>query len=52
MSAEISRPRMIASTLAVALFAIGVYYAVQWRSQPPPPPEANKALLEKIEAGK
>ena len=37
--------------LAVAVFAMLVWFAVQWRSQPPSPPPGNKALLEKIEKG-
>lgn len=52
MSGEISQRRMTACALAAAIFAALVWFAVQWRSQPPPPPAENKALLEKIEAGK
>ncbi|HWB58610.1 MAG TPA: hypothetical protein VG733_03920 [Chthoniobacteraceae bacterium] len=52
MSAGISRQRMIACALAVAVFAAAVWFAVRWRSQPPPPPQENRELLQKIEGGK
>lgn len=52
MSEEISERRKIVCALAVAVFAVVVWLAVQWRSQPPPPHAENKALLEKIESGK
>lgn len=52
MSPEISERRKILCALAVAAFAVLAWLAVQWRSQPPPPPAENKALLEKIESGK
>jgi len=49
MNGEITEGRKIACALAVAVFAVAVYFAVQWRSQPPPPPLENKTFLEKIE---
>jgi hypothetical protein len=52
MSGEISERRMAVCAVAVAVFAGLVYFAVQWRSQPPPPTEAGKALLQKIETAK
>jgi hypothetical protein len=51
MSEAISGRRKIACAAVVAAFAVLVWFAVQWRSQPPPPPAENKALLEKIEKG-
>jgi hypothetical protein len=52
MSEAISERRMVVCALVVAIFAGVVYFAVQWRSTPPPPLEKNKELLQKIESAK
>jgi len=52
MSEEIPEQRKIVCAVAVAVFAAAIGFAVHWRSQPPPPPEKNKALLQSIEGGK
>jgi hypothetical protein len=52
MSEAISEKRMVVCAVAVAIFAGLVYFAVQWRSTPPPPPETGKVLLQRIESGK
>jgi hypothetical protein len=43
---------MIGSAIIVFLFAGLVWYAVLVRSEPPPPPESGKALIQKLESGK
>jgi hypothetical protein len=48
---QIPQRRMIFAALGTVIFCVLVYFALHRISQPPPPPEAGRALLQQLGSG-